>query len=130
MPPFLVTFVVFCAFFEGTTALKCYSGEFENREGAKQREPRLRDCERYEDLCLSYYNRDDITLRGNNVMPGGSWGKNCEDRSSTLIEEFNGDFSERCIETEKGIMSGTIIMCICNTDRCNHEKELDVKSTP
>merc|ERR1711997_359040 len=87
--PFLVTFVVFCAFFEGTTALKCYGGEFENREGARQREPRLRDCGRYRDLCLSYYNRDD-----------GSWGKYCQDRSSTLIEEFNGDFSERCIESE------------------------------
>ena len=80
---FLVTFVVICAFFEGTTALKCYSGEFENHGGARQREPRLRDCNRYSDLCLSYYNRDDITrLRGNFVIPGGSWGKNCGHRSA------------------------------------------------
>ena len=121
----LVTFVVFCAFFEGTTALKCYSGTFENREGARQWEPlRLRDCESNEDLCLSYYvpyNRDDIY----DVLPGGSWGKYCDQGSSTLMEEFNGDFSEKCIETEEGI-----ITCFCNTDGCNHEKELDVKSNP
>ena len=126
----LVTFVVFCAFFEGTMALKCYSGEFENHGGARQSEPRLRDCESYEDLCLSYYNRDDITLGGNDVIPGGSWGKYCDQESSIFVEEFNGDFSERCIETEKGITSGTIIMCICNTDGCNQEKELYVKSNP
>ena len=46
------------------------------------------------------------------------------------VEEFNGDFSERCIETEKGMSSGTFIMCICNTDGCNQEKELYVKSNP
>ena len=103
-------------------ALKCYSGEFENHEGARQREPRLRDCERYEDLCLSYYNRDDITLGRNHVMPGGSWGKNCEDRASTLIEEFNGDFSERCIEAKKGVMvCNVLIFAIVNSKAVDYE---------
>ena len=110
-------------------ALKCYGGEFQNHPGARQKNPRLKDCDRNEDLCIFMINRDELTVR-DDVIPGGSWGYHCADSRDRRLEEFNGDFSERCIETEKGIMSGTIIMCICNTDRCNHEKELDVKSTP
>ena len=110
-------------------ALKCYGGEFQNHPGARKELLRLKDCDRNEDLCIFIINRDELTVRGD-VIPGGSEVHHCADSRDRRFEEFNGDFSERCIETEKGIMSGTIIMCICNTDRCNHEKELEVKSTP
>merc|ERR1711935_225222 len=87
---FLVTFIVFCAIFEGTMALKCYDGLFINQPGARQRESRLYYCGRNEDLCLSVYAKTDL--------------------------EFDGDFSERCIESEKHLTSGTFIVCICTTD--------------
>merc|ERR1712008_397114 len=123
----LMTFVVFCAFFEGTMALKCYDGEFINRDGAWQREPKLRDCERNEDLCLSYYAKTALKFKWGEI-PAGSYRKQCVGRSSSRIEEFDGYYSDRCIESKKELTSGTLIMCICNTDGCNQEKELDVKS--
>jgi len=121
----LVTFVVFCAFFEGTMALKCYSGYFENREGDRQREPQLSDCERNEDLCLSVYAKTDLKYKlvKWGEVPAGSWVKRCVRRSDKRIDEFDGDFSERCIESESknNLTIGTAIMCICNTDGCNQE---------
>merc|ERR1712037_172227 len=86
----LVTFVVFCTIFEGTMALKCYEGEFQNHPGARKELLRLKDCDRNEDLCIFIINREELT----------------------------GDFSERCIESTKDLTSGTMTMCICNTDRC------------
>merc|ERR1712008_134997 len=118
----LVTFVVFCAIFEGTMALKCYSGEFENREGARQREPRLYDCGSNDDLCLSVYAKTDILNKWGHQIYAGSWGKGCVGRSFPTIEEFDGDYSERCIESKNELLTrGTFIMCICNTDGCNQE---------
>merc|ERR1712008_107066 len=118
----LVTFVVFCAFFEGTMALKCYDGEFNNREGARQREPRLYDCGRNEDLCVSYYAKTDLKFNRAKI-PARSWGKQCVGRSSSRIEEFDGDYSDRCIESKKNLTSGTFIVCICKTDGCNQKKK-------
>jgi len=143
----VVTFVVFCAVSEDAMALKCYNGEasfFENREGlrvpGRLREPRLLDCGRHKDwrfgdLCLSYYAKTDLKFGrdGDGIeVLSGTWSKRCVDRSSRtgIIVEFAGDFSDRCIESKKGLMNGTAIMCICNTDGCNQEIELDVKSNP
>ena len=92
-------------------ALKCYSGEFENR-GGRQREPRLRDCGRNDDLCLSYYAKTDLKFKGGEI-PAGSWGKQCIGRSSPQIEDFDGDFSERCIVSK----DFTVCFNICNTSR-------------
>merc|ERR1712086_586673 len=78
----LVTFVVFCAFFEGTMALKCYLGGFDNHPGARQREPRLRDSGRNDDLCLSYYAKSDLKFKWGEI-PAGSWEKRCVGRSSS-----------------------------------------------
>ena len=95
-------------------ALKCYSGGYENHPGNPgPEEPELRNCKRHEDLCLWSYNSFDITIRGRRVVPAGSWAKSCEGRSSRLLEEFNGDFSARCIET-------TLDLTVCNIDVLNH----------
>merc|ERR1711971_925166 len=106
------------AVFEGAMALKCYSGEFENR-GGRQREPRLRDCGRNDDMCLSYYAKTDLKFKLGYEIPAGSWEKQCIGRSSQQIEDFDGDFSERCIVSKKDLTSGTFIICICKTDGCN-----------
>jgi len=127
---FLVTFIVFCAIFEGTMALKCYDGLFINQPGARQRESRLYYCGRNEDLCLSVYAKTDLEFKNSQSVFAGAWQKRCVGRSAWQIEEFDGDFSERCIESEKHLTSGTFIVCICTTDGCNQEKELDVKSNP
>merc|ERR1711935_857491 len=118
----LVTFVVFCAFFEGTMALECYGGGFANHPGRtlRQREPRLYDCGSNDDLCLFYYAKTDLKLWLDEV-PAGSWRKQCVGRSAWQIEEFDGDYSERCIGSKNELTSGTAIMCICNTDGCNQE---------
>ena len=106
-------------------ALKCYNGEasfFENREGlrvpGRLREPRLLDCGRHKDwrfgdLCLSYYAKTDLKFKGGEI-PAGSWGKQCIGRSSPQIEDFDGDFSERCIVSKKDF---TVCFNICNTSR-------------
>ena len=96
-------------------ALKCYSGEFENR-GGRQREPRLRDCGRNDDMCLSYYAKTDLKFKLDEwgEIPAGSWGKQCIGRSSTQIEDFDGDFSERCIVSKRGF---SVCFNICNTSR-------------
>ena len=95
-------------------ALKCYSGEFENRKGARQREPRLRDCGRNDNLCISYYAKTDLKFKKWGEMPAGSWGKKCIGRSSPQIDDFDGDFSERCIVSKKYLM---VCFNICNTSR-------------
>ena len=95
-------------------ALKCHRGDYENWPGNRPSmyRNRLRDCGRNEDLCLSIFNKDDITIR-KDVMPGGSFSKMCEDSSSKgvsgVLEDFHGDFSERCIESKKGLT-------VCNID--------------
>ena len=93
-------------------ALKCYSGY---SAGARQKEPRLEDCDRNEDLCISSYAKTDLKAR--KIIPAGTWGKGCDqsgvrsgDRS---LEDFNGDFSERCIESTYGLT-------VCNLDILNN----------
>merc|ERR1712021_134002 len=83
----LVTFVVFCAIFEGTMALECYGGGFANHPGQRrQREPpRLYDCERNDDLCLSYYAKTDVLNKWGHQIYAGSWAKGCVGRSSSTI---------------------------------------------
>merc|ERR1712008_70338 len=107
----LVTFIVFCAFFEGTMALKCYSGEFDNQPGRRDREPRLHDCGSNDDLCLSYYAKTDFLNKWGREIYAGSWAKGCVGRSSSTIEELDGDYSERCIESKNNLLTiGTAIM--------------------
>merc|ERR1711935_851064 len=107
----LVTFVVFCAFFEGTMALKCYGGGFANHPGRtlRQREPRLYDCGSNDNLCFSYYAKTDLKFKWGET-PAGSWGQRCVGRSARHIEEFDGNFSDRCIESKKDLTSGTSIV--------------------
>ena len=64
----------------------CYTGEFENNPGARQREPRLKNCERHEDLCFSFYSRDGYTTEGRTTryLPAlGFW--NMEFEKSSLM---------------------------------------------
>ena len=37
------------------TALKCYTGEFIKSRDGNPMEPKLVDCDKYEDICLSLY---------------------------------------------------------------------------
>ena len=93
-------------------ALKCYEGEFQNHPGARKELLRLKDCDRNEDLCIFIINRDELTVRGD-VIPGGSEGHHCADSRDRRLEEFNGDFSERCIETKS-------LTTVCNLDILNN----------
>ena len=93
-------------------ALKCYGGEFQNHPGARQKNPRLKDCDRNEDLCIFMINYDELTVR-DDVIPGGSWGYHCADSRDRRLEEFNGDFSEQCIESTKDLT-------VCNIDILNN----------
>ena len=95
-------------------ALKCYEGEFQNTPGARQINPRLKDCDRNEDLCIFKYNRDEVTVR-DDVIPGGSWVYHCDESGARTggVEEFYGDFSERCIESTKDLT-------VCNIDILNN----------
>ena len=93
-------------------ALKCYEGEFQNHPGARKELLRLKDCDRNEDLCIFIINRDELTVRGD-VIPGGSEGHHCADSRDRRFEEFNGDFSERCIESTKDLT-------VCNIDILNN----------
>ena len=110
-------------------ALKCYSGEawfFENREGLRvpgryneKQKPRLRDCGRHEDLCLTYYAKTDLkfgrTYDGIQVLVGSGY-KKCVGSSSGFERsgEFAGDFSERCIESKEDLR---VCFNICNMSR-------------
>ena len=93
-------------------ALKCYEGEFQNHPGARKELLRLKDCDRNEDLCIFIINRDELTVRGD-VIPGGSEVHHCADSRDRRFEEFNGDFSERCIESTKDLT-------VCNIDILNN----------
>ena len=85
-------------------ALKCYDKN------------ELRDCGRNEDLlCVSYYAKTVIKYGRNYEIPAGSLGGHCVERSSTHIEEFDGDFSERCIESK--LHNQSVCFNICNMSR-------------
>ena len=95
----------------GTTALKCYVGEFENYEGVRKKEPQLRDCGRKAEFCISYYAKTKV----DNALEAGSWDKRCDRTprdtfTTAMIEEFDGDFSDRCIETKKDLMVCSILL--------------------
>ena len=96
-------------------ALKCYGGEFQNHPGARQKNPRLKDCDRNEDLCTSSYAKTDLKAR--KEIPAGSWEKSCIQSGVRIgdrrLEDFNGDFSERCIESTLGLT-------VCNLDILNN----------
>ena len=96
-------------------ALKCYEGH--KRPGARQKEPRLIDCGRNDDLCVSAYSRGTARDEKNKPIPRGTWGKNCDQSGvrpgDHLLEDFNGDFSERCIESTYGLT-------VCNLDILNN----------
>jgi hypothetical protein len=99
-------------------ALKCYDRDFESGN-----EQKLKDCGRKDDLCVSFYNRETARDEKNKPIPRG-WGKSCEKSKSIQFEDFNGDFSERCIESTKGLTSGSYTLCICKTDGCNKDIQL------
>ena len=50
-------------------ALKCYEGH--KRPGARQKEPRLIDCGRNDDLCVSAYSRVTARDEKNKPIPRG-----------------------------------------------------------
>jgi len=128
----LVSIVVFCVFFEGD-ALKCYKGQSD-----KSNEPILVDCQRNEDVCVSSFTKTEVILdhRGNagDPIPAGSWDKNCFIRSNLPhifeeLREFDNDQSDRCIEIKSSfVKSGKLVACVCSTDGCNQEIELDVEN--
>ena len=85
-------------------ALKCYKGEFFNNKGAKSSKPKLGDCDRNA-VCGSSYAETNFISKGKFVVPPGSWGKLCIDKSDLpkVSEEFgDGVVSDRCVEP-KGV---------------------------
>ena len=90
-------------------ALKCYEGHFFNKIAAQPIEPKLVDCKRNEDTCVSSYAKtnitDHITSEDGFVLPAGSWDKHCFKKSDLhkKISDFdfgNGE-SDRCIEQKR-----------------------------
>ena len=55
-------------------ALKCYTGEFVKNRDRNPMKPKLMDCDRNEDVCLSLYGKND----GTKVL---DWTKQCFKRS-------------------------------------------------
>ena len=94
-------------------ALKCYEGAFVNHPGARQKEPRLIDCGRNDDLCVSAYSKGPARDELNKPIPRGTWGKGCDQSGVIRLEDFNGDYSERCIESTYGLT-------VCNLDILNN----------
>ena len=91
-------------------ALKCYDGDNHH----STREPRLRDCGRNQDLCVSFRAKTDSKDKGGTSIPAGTWLGQCTGRSSPQADEFEGDFSERCIVSKKIL---TVSFNIWNTSR-------------
>ena len=78
-------------------ALRCYKGHFFNNEPM---EPKLVDCKRNEDVCLSGYAKTNLYSEDGFEVPAGSWAKMCYELIE-VSELFGYGASDRCIRLEE-----------------------------
>ena len=87
-----------CADFIGN-ALKCYEGYF-----TINKEPKLVDCKRNQDVCGFSYAKTDVLREDGFVFPAGTWDKYCFEKSDIpemILKEFGNGVSDQCIERKQ-----------------------------
>merc|ERR1711935_1221576 len=127
LPSLLVTLLIVGAFFEGN-ALRCFEGGGPSYEKL----PKLVDCKGIEDVCYSVYAKTDLYSERGFYAPAGVWAKSCFKKSHLpeVSEEFGNGASDRCIEIKFHFLkSGKVVGCICSTDGCNQQIELEDDQT-
>merc|ERR1711935_608959 len=127
LPSLLVTLLIVGTFFEGN-ALRCFEGGGPSYEKL----PKLVDCKGIEDVCYSVYAKTDLYSERGLYAPAGTWEKRCSKKSDfpEVSEEFGDGASDRCIEPNFFfVKSGKVVACICSSDGCNQQIELEVDQT-
>ena len=84
----------------------------------KEKEPELKECTEYDDVCVSLYVRTDSTIEDGPVQTylAGSWEKWCGKKGSRGLEVFGGEESDRCIELkDEHLKHVTIKVCNINS---------------
>ena len=82
------------------TALKCYKGEFVKSRDQNPMEPKLVDCDKYEDMCLSLYSGKT------------DWLKHCFKRSDILALIDDKESSEGCKEVLVSNINKYVCICM------------------
>merc|ERR1712086_11048 len=121
----LVTLLIIGTFFEGN-ALRCFKGHGTSYEGL----PKLVACKGIEYVCASDYAKTDIYSEHGLEITAGTWRKSCFRKSELPFYDFGDGASDRCIEIKfHDLKSGKLVACICRTDGCNQQIELEDDQT-